>query len=400
MKRIIIVGAGASGLTLAIKLSDKNKVTLLEKNSDIGKKLLLTGSGRCNYYNEDMDKSHFYTDSNVSLDDFISENKKALDFYNDLGIIPSIKNGYYYPFSNTSTSVVNSIKRVLLQKNVNLITNYEVKKIENINDEFIVNDELKSDVLVLATGGLSYPKTGSTGDGYRFLKDFNLNIINTIPSLISLKSDCPFQKKWSGIRLNAKLSLYEEDTLSKEEKGEVLLTDYGISGICTFNISSIASRGLSKGKKEEVIINFVDFLNIESKADFITYLDNRDKEYDLNKVYELFDGFINYKLVNVLLGKYKDKKWSKLKREEKDIIASLFYELKLPILGTSGIEKAQVTSGGLDLNEVNLNTFEVKKVKNLYVIGELLDINGDCGGYNLTMCTLSAIKVGESIDKN
>ena len=292
MSKIIIVGGGASSLVAAIKLSDKYNVTILEKNSDVGKKLLLTGSGRCNYFNDDMNISHFYTESDIELNKLINNTDKVLTFFNEIGIVPKVKNGYYYPYSNTSYSILNTLKNEALKRNVEIVTNYEVKDIKKENNKFIINNELLSDKLILATGGKTYPKTGSTGDGYEFLKNFNLNIIDTLPALISLETDSKYQKKWSGIRLDASLNLYENGEFKKCEKGELLLTDYGISGICTFNISGIVSRGLYEGKKEEVIVNFVDFLNLSSKAEFLNYLDNRDNELNTNKVYELFEGFI------------------------------------------------------------------------------------------------------------
>ena len=395
MSKVVIVGGGASSMVASILLSQRNDVIILEKNNDLGKKLLITGSGRCNYYNDDMNISHFHSDSN-DLERLIKDRKKVLTFFNELGIIPKVINGYYYPISNTSYSIFNTLKNEINKRNIKVVTNYEVKEIKKDNNSFIINNDIKCDKLILATGGKTYPKTGSTGDGYKFLKDFNLKLIDLSPSLISLESDIKYAKKWSGIRSNAKLSLYENDKLVKEEIGEILLTDYGISGICTFNLSRYVSKGI-KENKEEIIINFVDFLNIKNKGEFINYLDKRYKELNLNKTYELFEGFMNYKLVNILLGSYKDKNWNKLKRNEKDEIATLFYELKINITNVRSFEKAQITSGGLSLDEIDLNTMEVKKVKDLYVIGELLDVDGDCGGYNLTFAFLTALKVGESI---
>ena len=208
----------------------------------------------------------------------------------------------------------------------------------------------------------------------------------------------PFLKEWSGIRANVSIKLIEDDKYIKQEQGEILLTNYGISGICVMQLSSKISRGLYEGKTEEVIINFLDGL-ISTRQEFIAFMNERDKKLPNRNITQLLDSILNYKLINVLVKKSNlqtSKKWSQLSSKEKSVMASNFIELRLKITSTNSFEKAQVTSGGVPLNEINPLTLESTIVKNLYFAGEILDVDGDCGGYNLTFAWISGILTGSS----
>ncbi len=400
MSKTLIIGAGASGLACAICAArNGNKVILLERNSSSCKKILVTGNGRCNYFNIDQDIHHYHSSSNV-IGKII--NKSNLDeillFFDSIGIVPRIKNGYYYPYSNQAVSMKEALLTEAKLLNISIITNYLVKKIEKINEEFIINDDIKCDNLILSTGGNAYPKTGSDGMGYDFASKFGHTIIKPLPALVQLKSNEKCLKKLCGIRCDAKISLYEGNKLLKEETGELQLTDYGISGICVFNLSYLVSRNLENNKKVHVIINFLPFLN--KKDDFIKYMDNRNKKIKSRTVKELFDGILNYKLVNALLKKANinvNKYYNDLDNDEKEELAKNIIEFKLEITGTNSFDKSQVTTGGVSLDEINLNTMESLKVKKLYLTGELLDVDADCGGYNLTFAFISGIKAGKAI---
>lgn len=400
MSKTLIIGAGASGFACAICAArNGNKVILLERNSSSCKKILVTGNGRCNYFNIDQDIHHYHSSSNV-IGKII--NKSNLDeillFFDSIGIVPRIKNGYYYPYSNQAVSMKEALLTEAKLLNISIITNYLVKKIEKINEEFIINDDIKCDNLILSTGGNAYPKTGSDGMGYDFASKFGHTIIKPLPALVQLKSNEKCLKKLCGIRCDAKISLYEGNKLLKEETGELQLTDYGISGICVFNLSYLVSRNLENNKKVHVIINFLPFLN--KKDDFIKYMDNRNKKIKSRTVKELFDGILNYKLVNALLKKANinvNKYYNDLDNDEKEELAKNIIEFKLEITGTNSFDKSQVTTGGVSLDEINLNTMESLKVKKLYLTGELLDVDADCGGYNLTFAFISGIKAGKAI---
>lgn len=381
MKRIIIVGAGAAGMLAAIHAKTKdNQVILIERNTNCGKKILITGNGKCNYLNDDFNISHYRSDNLEFLENIITEeNKKLLIFeFKKIGIEPKIKNGYYYPMSNTSISIQNALLLTLKQKGIEIITNTTITDIKKINNKFILNDKFTCDKLIIAAGSSACPKCGTDGTIYDALKPLGLKIKKPLPALVQLKSEGKFLKEWAGIRCDCELSLFENDKLIKKSIGEVQLTDYGISGICTFQLSSDCIRGLDSGKKEVIKMNFLPDIK-----DFDTFYLNRVKLLKGRNDIELFEGLINYKLLYVLFKHNKN-------------IKEALTSFSLEITGYNGFDKAQVASGGIKLTEINDN-FECKNIKDLYIIGEALDVDGDCGGYNLAFAFLSGIIAGESI---
>ena len=246
------------------------------------------------------------------------------------------------------------------------------------NNKFILNDKFTCDKLIIAAGSSACPKCGTDGTIYDALKPLGLKIKKPLPALVQLKSEGKFLKEWAGIRCDCELSLFENDKLIKKSIGEVQLTDYGISGICTFQLSSDCIRGLDSGKKEVIKINFLPDIK-----DFDTFYLNRVKLLKGRNDIELFEGLINYKLLYVLFKHNKN-------------IKEALTSFSLEITGYNGFDKAQVASGGIKLTEINDN-FECKNIKDLYIIGEALDVDGDCGGYNLAFAFLSGIIAGESI---
>lgn len=374
--KIIIVGAGPSGLACALNAkNDSNEVTILEKESEVGKKILVTGSGKCNYYNENMsiDKYHSYNESKLKELLSVKELKEVKDFYSNLGIIPYIKNDYYYPITKDSKTIRNTLLNECKSKGINIITDYKVESISTKNNKYIINNDLTCDVLVLATGSYSYYKESNS---YDLLESLNLKIEKPLPSLVQLVTKkYTFLNKWQGVRSEVEVSLYEDNKIIKKEQGEIQLTKYGVSGICIFNLSSYVSKGLDKGKKEVIKIDFVPSLSKEELTKFL----EKDIKVQLEKL-------INIKLIDVLLSD-----------NIKDTINNL-KEFSVEIESTKSFSNSQVTIGGLSLDELT-NNFESIKYNNLYVIGEEVDIDGDCGGYNLTFAVFSGIKAGKSINK-
>lgn len=389
---VFVIGGGASGMAAAITAKRcGNDVTILEKNNNLGKKLLLTGNGRCNYFNSDMSLSNFYSSSDVSK--FINgiNLNKLNEFYDSIGLLPRVKDGYYYPYSNTATAVQNSLVKTISVLGIKII-NEEVIDVSK-EDKFILRtneNTYKCDKVVLATGGLTYPKTGSTGFGYDILKKFGHNIIKPKAALVPLLTD-ENVRDWAGIRVNVDASLYVDKTLVATQSGEAQLTESGISGICIMNLS----RFVDLTKENTLSINFLPI--IEDLYDFI---DNRNKKLKGRTIIELLEMVINYKLLYFIFRKLHintDSRWDNLTNLEKEVLIDSINNYKLNIVSVKGLEYGETTCGGVRLDEIT-NSCESVKVKGLYVTGELIDIDAVCGGYNLTNAFITGILAGESND--
>lgn len=409
MEKIVVIGGGISGFTSAINAkTNNNEVIILEGQDKPLKKLLITGNGKCNYFNEEFASSKYHSFNEELLKNIISlENKnKILTFFKSIGIIPRIKENYYYPYSNQAVSVKTSFLKEIENKNIKLKLNSYVKDIKKENNKFLVyynDDVLSCDKVIISTGGKSYPKTGSDGSGYNLSKKLGHTINKTLPALVGLTCIETFLKKLTGVRSNATVTLFINDKLIKSEIGEVQFTNYGLSGICIFNLSSIASRSISENKKVKISINFLDKLKIKNKNDFKEFIFSNEYNFKKEKVSYLLDSLLNYKLTNVILEKTKierSKLVSKLSDNEINILFENLLSFTMNIIDTNSFESAQITTGGVSLSEINPLTFESKIVSNLYLTGEVLDIDGDCGGYNIAFAVLSGILAGESVKKN
>lgn len=399
MKKVVIIGAGPAGLTCAINtVKDDISVTILEKNSEVGKKLLLTGAGRCNYFNEDMSFGHFHSNEEDKLPLFINEDNidKVYKFFNNLGIETKVKNGYMYPYSNRAQTVRNALLEECISRGVEIKYNYSVSEVEYKNNKYVIDKSIECDELVIATGGKSFPKTGSTGDAEKFANSFELGYVPTLPSLVKLNTDIKLDA-WMGVRTDAEVSLYVDNKMVKKEVGEIQLTQTGISGICVFNISRGAVVGLSRNRKCVVFVNFLPFLKYE---DCLSYLDNKAKTLKGITVYSFLSRILNEKLVNVILkmSSVKDTKvYEDLSYEEKVNIAKNLCKFKINITSTGDFDTAEVTAGGVSLLELDPTTFECIRQKGLYFIGECVDVDGICGGYNLGFAWISGILSGSYI---
>ena len=406
MRDIIIIGGGASGLVAAIYASKQGKkVTILEKNKTCGKKILITGNGKCNYYNDDQSLSHYHSNNREILVSII--NKQNLEeikqLFNSLGIIPKIKDGYYYPYSSQATSIQTSLIKECELNNVEIITETEVLSIEKENNKYKINTNNGTYIgnkVIISTGSFACPKTGSDGLGYKILNSLGHSLITPLPALVQLKANAPFLKEWHGIRSDVSVTLLENNKSISTQIGEIQLTDYGVSGICIFCLSGQVSRGLYNNKKEEISINFLHPFNINTKEEFITWMNNRNNIVKNRTISDLLDGLLNYKLINLILKISKIDRnisWNKLSNNEKYLLGTNLTNFTLNITGTNTFEQAQTATGGIPLTEINPNTMESIYNKGLYVTGELLDIDGDCGGYNLTNAWITGMLAGKDV---
>lgn len=396
--KVVIIGGGASGITSAITARRKGyDVVVLEKNSSLLKKLKITGNGHCNYYNEDQDLCHYHSDNSELISMMInSVNLENVSlFFDSIGIIPRIKNGYYYPFSNQAISVCSSLILEAQKLGVVLDTDVEVQEVKKSNRFQVIttNGVYEADKVIVSTGGMSYQKTGGDGFGYRELKRLGHNINLLLPGLTPLIIANP-KKEWKGIRTDVSISLLENNKLVRKESGEIQLTEDGISGICTMQLSSYISKGLYLEKDERIKINFLPFID---EDEFFVFMDNRSRKMKNRTVMELLEGVLNYKLISVILKKEQNLIWDECNNKEREFIKKNLLSYMVEVVDTKSFNYSQVTLGGVSLLEVNLETMESKKVKDLYITGELLDITGDCGGYNLTIAWITGLIAGECL---
>lgn len=400
MKEVVIVGGGASGLTAAITAARNGKdVTLIERNNKCGKKILITGNGRCNFWNTDEDLSHFHSSTPNLLKDFITDERKnsILKFFDSLGLAYKTKNGYYYPFSNQAFTIENALLSECKKLNIKIINDITVEKIIK-EDCFIINpdkENIKAKNIIIATGSKAAPKTGSDGLGYELAKSLGHNIITPLPSLVQLKADEPYFKNWSGIRTDVKVNLLIDHKYIKSETGEIQLTNYGLSGICIFNLSGKAAKALNQNKNVIISINFIPFASNPK-----TFLQTLNKNSYHKTISELLEGILHYKLVDIIIKKAhlkRDLLLNTLTDNELNNLIKTLTDFQIQILDTHTLDHAQVCSGGIPLTEINNKTLESLKVKNLYFTGEIIDIDGDCGGYNLGWAWMSGIIAGKNV---
>lgn len=390
----IIIGAGASGSILAIELLKKSKkVLIIEHKERILKKLLVTGNGRCNFTNINASSKNYYGNNQELIKNTIEKFPpyKIMEYFDNLGIInKELKNGKIYPNSLQASSVVDAIRNMLTYLNAEIIYNTKIKKCYKKEDIFYV-DDFRSYNLVIATGGNSYKELGSDGSGYELAKQFSHTITKLDPVLVQLKTDEEYIKGLEGIKQDVVLKVYNNEKLLREEKDEILFTSYGISGPVIFNTSYLTSI---YGFSIDFSIDFLEDYNYENLLELLK--NRRDKLYFVEAT-DFLNGLLHKKLGMFLLKKSGLNKLNIPAYEIKDSIlenlAKNIKDYRIKAFDTTGFKNAQVTKGGIDSNELNLH-FESKFYKNLYFIGEIVDIFGDCGGYNLQFCFASSLVVG------
>ena len=391
--KVCIIGGGASGLMAAINIKhNDNEVIILDKNEELGKKILVTGNGRCNLWNSDMDLSNYNSSNPELLDKFI--NKDIIDkTFTKLCYLFAMneRNGYFYPYSNRAHNIRDILVDECNRLGVEIKTNYDVKSITKSNS-FLINNEIECDKLIISTGGCSMPITGSDGYLFNILKNMGHEIVKPLPSLVPLYANESYLNKWNGIRCNATVSSIIDGETIKSEQGELQLTDNGISGVCVFNISSDIVKALEDNKNVSVSINFISY--IDSPSEYFT------EQYQNYTVYEVLLKFLDTKLIKIILDKADinpDAYIKSLTTKELSRLDKYITSFNINITGYGDFNKSQVTQGGVTLKDVNPDTLESNKVKDLYLIGEVLDIDGICGGYNLGFAWMSALKASDDI---
>jgi hypothetical protein len=413
---ILIIGAGPAGLMAALQCSRRRhsgmspsnlNIAILEKMSDPAIKLKLTGKGRCNITNSASLKEfikHFGKNGRFLRHAFSNFfNEDLIKYFEKLGVEFKLeRGGRYFPKSDSAMDVASALVANVESKGLPIFKNYEVINIKKVGKEFIVKNRtgknIKADKIVLACGGKSYPRTGSSGGGYELAKNLGHKIIDPKPSLTPLITKGLDAKKLQGLSLkNVKASLYSEGEKINEEFGEMLFTDFGLSGPIILSLSKYAVPLLSDKKNVSVSIDLKPALDHEKIDERLKReINENGKKYFKN----LLKNLLPAKLIPVFIEKLRiseDKKLNQINSNERKKLKILLKEFKFDISGFKSFDQAIVTSGGVDLKEVNPKTMESKIVKGLYFAGEILDLDADTGGYNLQAAFSTGWVVGEAI---
>jgi len=407
MKKIAIIGAGASGLIASIMASKKStSVVVFEKNSKIGKKILATGNGRCNITNRDIDISNFYglnpNFAKTALNEF--DFKKCEEFFNAIGIeFKEGERGRLYPMSLQSSSVVDLLVYEAKRVGVEFRLSSEVKKISSRENGFLIKTESKSEYfskILIASGGLASPSLGSSDSGYEFAKAYSHTIVEPFASLVQLISNAPFLKRISGVKVNASVKVLIDKREIDSTSGDLLFTNYGLSGSAILDISRAVSLGLKQRKSIEIVL---DLLPEFSKDRLLSLFQKRVKFANDKSVEFWLEGLVNKKLTPIitkeasLRGNIKSAK--ELNRKDLLKIIYAIKSMRFNIIDTKGFKTAEVTAGGVDTEDINPQTMESKLKRGLYFSGEVVDIDGDCGGYNLQWAWASGFIAGREMSR-
>ena len=401
---IAVIGGGASGLMAAITAKKSGKeVVILERKDRILKKVLITGNGRCNITNVNANISNYFGKNIFSVENILNRftPQDTMDFFNELGIVCNEENrGKVYPLSGQASSVVDALRFEAEKLGIKIETEFYVRKIEKDGFKFRIYSEDRKKIeagrVIIAAGGQSYPELGSNGSGFELAKELGHSVTKLSPSIVQLKTEKYQVKGLQGIKTDVAVTAYGDNKKICTYDGELLFTDYGISGNVVFNISFVMPL----------------YKNVEFEIDFM-------EKFDYNELYEMlkerkrilshltmenyFNGMINKKLGQFLSKVSGIEKLSKPVKDlnDSDIrkLCTVLKKYRVKILETTGFKNAQVTAGGVSLDEVNTETLESKIVKGLYFSGEVLDVYGECGGFNLQWAWASGYIAGENSAK-
>ena len=407
MSKVLVVGGGAAGMFAAIFAAyNGNEVHIFEKNEKLGKKLFITGKGRCNITNaSDMETlfNSVVTNSKFLYSSFYGySNQDVIDFFERIGVKTKIERGNrVFPVSDHSSDVIAGLSRELKQLGVEIHLHTSVKKIVGKERfEYIElqnGKKVEGDTCIVATGGFSYQTTGSKGDGYQFAKELGHQVTPILPALVPLTIKEWYAKELQGLSLrNVKASIYDDKKKLYDDFGEMLFTHYGVSGPLMLSASSYIGERL-QDRELKLSIDLKPALNMEQLDQRVL----RDFEENMNKSFKNAIGkLFPTKLIPIMLelsGISPDKKVNLISKEERQHFVSLIKNFTMTITGLRDFNEAIITKGGISVKEINPSTMESKLVKGIYFVGEVLDLDALTGGFNLQIAWSTGYAAGNSI---
>ena len=408
MAKILIIGGGAAGLAAALTAAKQlpgQQITVLERLDRVGKKILATGNGRCNLTNANAGPTHFYSNDKGLLRQALEgmPPRQVLDFFGELGLLCQEEDeGRIYPYCKQASMVMDVLLLALERANIDVQCGCAVASIAKNKGKFTVKTadgrSFSADRVILTAGGKASPKLGSDGSGYTLAQQLGHRCVPVYPALVALKCDMNGLGGLKGIRAQAGLTLMAGDHVLAQDVGEVQFTEYGLSGIPAMQVSGRLSR-LRKGEKCTALVDL--FPQWQPEALF-RYLKTRQKADPRGTLETLLLGTVHKRLAAAVLksaGLSLSRESRSLTGGEMHRLAELLKAWPFPVTGTQGWEFAQVAGGGIPLKELDLSTMESNLVPGLYLAGEIVDIIGDCGGFNLHWAWCSGMRAGQTAAK-
>jgi predicted Rossmann fold flavoprotein len=405
---VVVIGGGASGMMTAGRAGSLGKkILLLEKNDELGKKLLITGGGRCNVTNAEQDLRVLlskFKDSDKFLFSAFSQfsNKDTLDFFNSRGMETKVEaNNRVFPITNKAESVWNVLLEYLKTNNVTVQSNCTVVGIETDGDKITLvklkdKTVIRAKSFVLSTGGKSHPETGSTGDGFKWLAEIGHKVTEPTASLVPISTEDDWVKTLQGVSIeNTKITVLQNDVKQEVKKGKILFTHFGLSGPTILNLSSEVGELLKYG---EVFLS-LDILPDLDYGQLNLKLQDIFKEKSNKKFKNTLDSLLPFAMVPIIVGLSGidgDKPSHSITREERLHLVQVLKDLRVKVTGLLGEDEAIVTSGGVSLEEVDFKTMASKLFSNLYLTGDILNIDRPSGGYSLQLCWTTGFVAGSN----
>lgn len=406
MERMIVIGGGAAGMLAAIIAARNGKqVTLLEKNEKLGKKLFITGKGRCNLTNacdmEDLFRNIVTNHKFLYSSLYGFDNQTTMDFFEGLGLhLKTERGNRVFPESDHSSDVLRVLEQELRKQKVQVKLRTEVKEIsvcDSVIQGVVLSDgsKLNGDKVIVATGGLSYPSTGSTGDGYRFAKTAGHTIQPCSPSLVPMETEETWCKEIMGLTLkNVSVTLNCGKKKIYEGFGEMLFTHFGVSGPLILSASAYTGKYLN-----ESLVLKIDLKPALSESQLDERLQRDFFRYQNRQLQNAMDDLLPKKLIPIVIACSQispDKKVNIITREERLQLVQTLKGLPLHVSGFRDYKEAIITRGGVNVREINPHTMESKLVKGLYFAGEVLDVDALTGGFNLQIAWSTGYAAGNS----
>lgn len=398
-RKIAVIGGGAAGMMAAIQASVAGaSVALYEKNDRVGKKILSTGNGRCNFSNEKMGPAFYHGSGTALLDAVLQafDTARTRAFFESLGMRVKSRAGYLYPASDQASTVLDLLRYELDRKRVEVHTGEPVQAIGCQKGKFAVNGgKTRYDAVILCCGGCAAPGTGSDGSGFGLARAFGHHIVMPVPALTALRCKEKFFKQVAGVRCDARLALKVAGKVVCEEQGELQLTDYGLSGIPAFQVSRHAAYALKENKPVTAAVSFLPDLDGAACESFFRA---RLQGHGEDRMDVFLTGLVNKKVSQLLCklaGIRESEQACEIDGAAFGRLWRLYCGLETEVTGTNGFDKAQVSAGGVDCGEVTGRLMS-KRCHGLYFAGEILDIDGLCGGYNLQWAWSSGAAAGRA----